>query len=285
VFNEGPIDIETNNDKAHIAMTKGGFAVGKVVVETSLGVKAGLYTVTSIGETVTVAEFDSFKTCDIVATVPFLKFIQGWKVYVGDIPRKIEGDYSNRWIADRKAVGVDIAKCKFYIALVDYARKYSSHTFGSVYLCCKPTVMRAAVQIEKNKIIMTPIVSLSAISTVASNNAISTGHMFKVGDAEYSFHIGRPSQPRKPSVSEWNADDTVNPLWWVTPTDQEKNANMVWKKVTHEGMSFPVMVNDKRICKDEVICFYKPVVAKKRFANADIGSGKKSIPAKKSRAA
>ena len=94
VEHQAPLSVEELGDKSFIAKGK-GFKVGTQVFEQSQGPKEGIYQITSVDDRVCVKELDAFKTTLITATIPFGKFMEGWKVYVGEVATFVRGNWDN----------------------------------------------------------------------------------------------------------------------------------------------------------------------------------------------
>ena len=270
----GPLTTDQVSAPQHAAKAK-GFAVGTFVVEKGLGQKHGVYIIVDMGEKVVLKEFDEFKSAHLTVTIPVATMIEKWAPYKGDMAEKVKGQWADRLqtdLANQRSLDLDKAKCDFYIALLSYSRSQPSNLPKQIYLCCKPTAVRAAANIAKGELVIVPIGPMSTITIYGSASSVNTGHSIKIGEDVHTFSINRTAQPKGVNVAEWGADDTINPAWWVGTTSVQDDANVAWKTVTYGEVKIPVLTNAKPIKKDTLIQLFKVAITKRPLEGANVVS-------------
>jgi hypothetical protein len=270
VQSQRPLSIDELTTDAHAAAKKGLF-IGKFAVERGMGAKHGIYVITSIGQEVVLQEFDAFRTAGLLTVkLPIAKFLDGWAPCKSDPPQRLTGDWQSRQFDSRRALEVEKGKAAVFNALLEYHAGNKSNVYDQVYLCHKPSGVRAKKKIEKGEITLVPICQLSSITTQKSGTVLFSGNTVAVDGNNMSYYIQPPQQPKQGNVAEWAADDSVHVLYWIGTTDQKDDANIAVKHVAHKNLKVPVFYNTKVIKENSLLLTYKEVIGKRPLDGAAV---------------
>jgi hypothetical protein len=119
-------------------------------------------------------------------------------------------------------------------------------------MALKPAEVVVLEPYTKGKIELVPFTELRMIGT----RATTTSPMVKVGNVVLGLQ--EPVKPRDPKSSDWRSETLFVPYWWVTPTPDERLANMTLTKRVMGSVSFNVFVNNRKVDKYERLCYHKP---------------------------
>ena len=174
-------------------------------MEKSVGKGHGIFEIKSIGDEVQLTEVNPFKDDYVDVSIELQTFLQKWSAYKSDLPGKVQGDWAARCVSPRAPiVSVDIARAKLMVALAGAAVERNSRFVDQVYLCYRPSAVRAAVPLKKEELRIVPLCPIGSISTTKGADCIDSGRV--VGAESTKLYLNKWAQPKDPAVAAWKAD-------------------------------------------------------------------------------
>ena len=172
---------------------------------------------------------------------------KNWVIFRGDLPQRVAGDWKPR-VLGLKLQQSEIAKMKVFEALLAAADAHQS--VDHLVLCYKPTGLRPDRDMKRGELWFAPCVPTPS-SLSASRGASALDLDFQVGGWEdgsevVNVFMTKPSQPIK-AFNEWKDTDVVVPFFWVTPTSDEGEANMICKPYVQGDVTITIMTNKKQV--------------------------------------
>ena len=107
------------------------------------------------------------------------------------------------------------------------------------------------------------------MSMSTNSTGFDIGFSRKIHGEAFTIKLATPPQPASDKLGEWKDKDDVNPFWWIQPTSEEGEANIVTKLVTHSGTKFNVFTNSVAVKKNDLLKYF---VEKKRPAGPLAGA-------------
>ena len=92
--------------------------------------------------------------------------------------------------------------------------------------------------------------------TPIAKNAIDIQHKSK-DYPEVTLFVKALAPPKPVDVSKWDECDKVNPFFLVKDTTDKKQANVCFKMVKQDGVSFSILTNQKKIDKHSQLFVFK----------------------------
>ena len=114
----------------------------------------------------------------------------------------------------------------------------------------RPDEVHSTMKIAKGALVLAPVAPLQNFSCKGSSGAVSLGkHTMADESATEEFFVNSPGKPQisDTAPNHFPADSTVAAFWWVTTTDNAKEANMISSTVLKEGVKIPVLTNSCEI--------------------------------------
>ena len=105
-----------------------------------------------------------------------------------------------------------------------------------------PMEVRAKQKLAKGDLKLTPATDMGRISAKSGSSSTVV-----TGETGIKLYLDKPVRPKGPPTDEepWKRDQLLCAYWWTKSTSDQKEANLVIKKVKVGKFSFPIYENSK----------------------------------------
>ena len=264
-------DVALTADEAssheHIAREK-GFEQGRLVTmkKSEANRLTGIFKLKTIDATCVLEESDCFKENKALITtkVPFSDLFGKWVIYKGDIPCKVQGNWSVPIASE-----ADLKKAELFKEINGLVADNEDPPLDSLVVpCFKPHGLRAAIDIKKGGLLLYPVcTSIAQIGTKASDNATPVPAIgLQTNDGKpLVFYISHMARPSTEITADWK-DMGVSPVAWLVEAAEDTEANMTRKEFEQGGFRIPYYENHKAIKSMQRIAVAKGTLKRKAGA-------------------
>jgi len=268
------IDLKTSEDPAFIAASA-GFHINDVVVEKHGGVKAGLYTIVSVGTNVELEQVTLGRTAPITAKFELQRFLKSFAIYKGDVPYVLpDASVDAKSIVLAPWLSEDVERAKLYIALLKLEKRTCHPSYKSkLQYQGKPTALFVKDRVPVGGLTFCPAVDMKYIFVHEKPNNPKV-----IVNGSVPMFICKPAQPDPKDSDKWHKSVHLNPFWWVQTVGTQANANMAAADEVVDGFTVKLLTNTKELKAWDQLTIYEKVVVPGKLHGA-IAVGVKGVSA------
>ena len=133
-------------------------------------------------------------------------------------------------------------------------------------LCIKPSGLRAKRELKKGELTLVPAIPSASQLRDDAKQGLDLNCEITRKDETFKFYIRSVPQPNK-AFKEWK-DEFLSPFFMAKSTAVEEEANMVYKDVEYQGITFQVLTNKRKVNAYGHLYTYEPKAEKKALHNA-----------------
>ena len=197
------------------------------------------------------------KSVPLDGTVGFTDMIHNWSVVQLKIPSSLPLMDCRPTLAN----SLDHQRIEIFMGVLELDQKVRNDFHLTVQFWQEPSILRSSIAIPKGKLVLVPVMALSAIRT--SKSAVHFG-AYEIEGKSYDFYgHGHPKwSEAMQNMAPEKAKELPNALFfYMNSTSVEAEANMVQDVVKHHGVQIPTFKNNVAIPANTRIAYYHKVEA------------------------